>query len=135
MTEHQRRRQQAFVEKALLAVDVVQHLVEQRRALHDPGLDAAPFLLGQDHRQEIQLPGPVGALRIGVDVVGDAVLAYLVVHRVQPLARALGGPGRELLDQGTPVGARRVRRFEELIEAVGGLRIFGEQLAGHRARD
>ena len=67
----------------------------------------------------------LGALRIGVDVVGDAVLAYLVVHRVQPLARALGGPGGELLDQRTPVRARRVRRLEELIEAVGGLRIFG----------
>ncbi len=131
----QRGRQQPFLEQVLLAVYVEQHLVEQRRALHDPSLDAAPFLLGQDHRQEIELPRPVGALRIGVDVVSDAVLAHLFVYRVQPLARALGGPGRELLDQGTPVRARRVRRLDELVVAVGGLRIFGEQLAGHRARD
>jgi len=32
---------------------------------------------------------------------------------------------RELLDQGTPVRARRVRAFEQLIVAAGGVRIFG----------
>ena len=127
----QRRRQQAFAEQALLAVNVDEDLVEQRRALHDRRLDPAPLLLRQDHRQEIQLPRAVGALRIGVHVVGDAVLAHLAVHRVQPLAHALGRPGRELLDHRLPVLARRIRRLEQLVVAFGSGLIFAEQLAGH----
>jgi len=85
----------------------------------------------QDHRQHVEVPRPVGAVRIGMNVVGDAVLAHLALHRLQAIAHQLGRRRDQLIDDLAPVRARRQRRLEHLVVAGGGRRVGVEQLSRH----
>ena len=78
--------QQAFLEQALLAIDIAKNLIEQRCALDHRRLDSGPLGVGQNQRQHVQVPGPLNALGVGIHVVGHAVLAHLAVHCLQALA-------------------------------------------------
>ena len=78
----QRWRQQTLLQQRLLAINVEQYLVQERGALADGGFNAGPFARRQDQRQHVQIPGPLDALGVGVDVVGDAVFAHLALHGV-----------------------------------------------------
>ncbi len=131
MPMHQRRGQQPLAHQPLLAVDVRQDAVEQGGALDHRGLDLGPLRVRDDQRQQVELPGPVGAAGIGIDVVGDAVLADLLLDLGQPLAHLLRRGGHQRVEQRPPVLPRLVRRGEHLVVARRVLGIGGEQLAGH----
>ncbi|MNO87213.1 hypothetical protein D3C76_786320 [compost metagenome] len=68
-------RQQAFTDQLLRPVDIGQHRIEQSCALFNTRRQLLPFGGGQQVRQQVQLPRPVGTLGVGIDIVGDAVLA------------------------------------------------------------
>ncbi len=52
-------------------------MVEQACALAYAGVDVLPVLRRNDEREKIERPGPLRAVGVGVDVVGDAVVANL----------------------------------------------------------
>ena len=52
-----------------------QDQVEEPGPLDQPGFETAPLVGRHDERDHVELPRPVDALRVAVDVVGDAVLA------------------------------------------------------------
>ena len=100
---HQRRWHQAVLEQLLRTVDILQHRIQQSGALNDGALDALPFLMRQHQRQHIQIPRPVVATRIGIDVVGNAVFAHLALHRLQTLAHLHITGRAQMIMQGAPV--------------------------------
>ena len=59
--------------QAVGAVQVGEHGVEERRALDHRALDLRPLVPVDGERHQIHRPRPRAALRIAVDVVGDAV--------------------------------------------------------------
>ena len=80
MALHQRRRQQALGQQALRAVDVGHHAVEHAHPLQHAGLDLAPAVGRDDQREQVQRPGPLRVGGVGVEVVGDAVVAQLALQ-------------------------------------------------------
>ena len=78
-------RQQAFLQHFLITVHIRQNLVHQGGALDHRCFDARPFVLRQDQRQHIQIPGALHALGVGVDVVGHAVFPYFTLHHFDAL--------------------------------------------------
>ena len=74
MAEHQLGRQQTVAQQALRPVKIRQDRVEQRCPLPHRGLDHRPFAMVQEHRHRIERPRPIGALRVAIHVVGDAML-------------------------------------------------------------
>ena len=128
---HQRRWQQAFGEQALIAVHVGQNAVEQGGALDDARFDLRPFVGGDDLRQQVQVPGAVGPLRVGVDVVGDAIFTHLAVDGFDPLAHQFAGRRGQLAEHPIPMGARGQWRLEHFVVAALGVRVVREELDGH----
>ncbi len=119
MAERQLRGHQPFGEQALRTVEICQHGIQQPRPLLQSGFDGAP-LRGADHeRQRIQGPGPVGALRVGVDVVRHAVFDDQPAGQLQSPS---GSPARvvlsDLLDQPAPMGANRTAGVEQFVIAA-----------------
>jgi hypothetical protein len=123
--------QHALGEQALLAVEVGQHRVEQPPALRHAGGDAGPFLGGQQVGQQVQLPGAVGALGVGVDVVGHAVFLDLPRQQGLALLQLRGAGAFQALDQALPVRAHAARGVQQFVVCRGGQRVVGEQL-GHQ---
>jgi hypothetical protein len=70
VAEDQVRRQQAFADQRLRPVVVGRDRIEQRGALGDAGGKALPFRRIDDLRQQVELPRPIGALGVGIHVVG-----------------------------------------------------------------
>ena len=130
--DHRRRDESAFHQR-LRAIEIAEHAVEQVGPLLDAGRDAFPLVGGQQERDRIDLPRPLGTGRIGIHVVGDAELADLPLgerERVADFAfAALGKRARE----GIPVGARLARSSEQLVVAVLRRRVAREQLIEHGA--
>ncbi len=74
MTEGQFGRHHAFGNQPLRTIQIGEQGIQHARALRHALFDLAP-LRGTDHqRQRVQGPGAVGALGVGVHIVGDAVL-------------------------------------------------------------
>ena len=120
VAEHHRRRDRAAAQQILRAVDVLEHAVEQLGALRDAGLDLGPLGGCDQERQRVDFPRPVGALGVGIHVVGDAVLADLALHQRQRVAHVRPFARGEPLHERAPVRARLARRSEHLVEAVFG---------------
>ncbi|MCY1512066.1 hypothetical protein D9M68_465130 [compost metagenome] len=120
MAEDQFAGQQPLGQQLLLAIQVGQHGVEQARALRHAGGDGLPFLGREQVGQQVQFPGAVGTLGIGVDVVGDAI--FLDLPRQQFLALLqLGGRGTlQLLEQALPVRAHRALGIQQFVVGRGG---------------
>jgi len=91
----QRRGQEAARHQALRAVGILHDVLEQLHALAHAALDLLPGF-GPDHqREEVERPGALGLLGLGVDVVGDAV----VVHLAAQVGHAGVEPGQALRAQ------------------------------------
>ena len=97
--EDQRWRDQAVAQQVLVAVNIGKDAVENIRALGDALFDLAPFVRRDQHRQHVQIPGALLALRVGVNVVGHAVFADLPVHCGKPFAHPMRIGALQLLKQ------------------------------------
>jgi hypothetical protein len=128
----QRRRQRAVLEQLLRAIEVAEHGVEQARALGDRAGELLPLGRRQDQGQRIDLPRPVGALRIGIDVVGDAVLEDAPAHVIDAVPHLLGRRRVEVGQERLPRGANAAVLGEHLVEAVGLLQVVGQQGRWHQ---
>ena len=118
VAEHHRRRDRARAQQLLWAVDVGQHAVQQIGALRDAGFDDVPFGGRQQQRQRVDFPWPIGALRIGIHVIGDAVLADLALHQRQGVVDFGAFAVDERAQERIPVRARCTRPGQQLVVAV-----------------
>ncbi len=75
-----------------------------------PAADLGPFGGRDDQRQRIELPRPVGAARVGVDVVGDAVLAGCAGRRIRGARASPPAPrASRCVEERPPVRRARCR--------------------------
>jgi len=118
MAEGQLRGHEPLRNQGLLAIKVGQQGVEQLGALLHAGFDAAPFIGGDQQRQRIELPGPVAPLRVGIDVIGDAILDDEPPCQFDAAARGFGPAVGNMLDQRLPVGADRPVAIEQFVVAL-----------------
>ena len=110
-----------FGQQPLRAIEVGQQRVQQARALRDARLDGLPLRGRQYERQRIQRPGPIGALRVGVDVVGDAVLDDQAARQLERAPHGVGRfVGAQPVDERPPVRAHRALRVGQLVVALAG---------------
>ena len=132
LPENQRRRQQPLGQQRLRTVDVGQNGVEQRGALGHGRAQRLPLLGGDDLGQQIQLPRPRGALRIGIDVIGDAVGRDRIAHFARAAAQHFGRQMLQLIDQRAPVRTQLAFGREHLVVTVDFDRIVFQQTRMHK---
>ena len=96
---HQRAGQQAAAQQLLRAIDVGHHAVEQAGALQHAALDVRPVALREDQRKQVHRPGPLRAVGVGIDVVGDAVVAHLPLQALHAPVQVLKALGAQLIEK------------------------------------
>ncbi len=128
LPEHQLRRQQPFGQQVLRPVKVGQHLVEQAGALRHACGNALPFGRGQQIGQQVQLPGAIGAFRIGINVVGDAVGLDLPADHGLALLQLHGRTAPQLVQHRAPVRSNLAVAVEQLIVGSRVRRVTGKQI-------
>ena len=135
MPEHDLRRHDAFREQSLRSVQIAQQSVEQSRALSYTGGDRLPFLRGQNQRQDIELPGTVTSLRIGVDVVRHAVLHDQPTRQLHTAPYGIRSRLFHAPNERLPVIAHRSLAIEQLV-VTSRVRCVGshERWEGHGDR-
>ena len=131
VAEDDRRRDRAGSQQVLRAVDVAQHAVQQVGALRDAGGDLFPFGGREQQRQGVDLPGTVSAFRVGVDVVGDPVLADLAFHQRQRLADLESLAGRQRAQERIPVRARQAGGRQQFVVTALDRGVSGKQPSQH----
>ena len=102
--EDQLRRQQTFAEQRLRAVQVGQDPLQQAGPLDQAGSMELASAEEMSSGNGVELPGPVHAPRVAVDVVGDAVLADELTG-LFPAAGQLGQAERVQGLEGGPASA------------------------------
>ena len=65
--------EETFLDQALLAIEVVQHGVEEGGALADGAVNPDPFFGGDDQRDGVHRPRAFFAGGVAADVISDAV--------------------------------------------------------------
>ena len=111
---HQGGGQQGAAQQVAGAIQVGHDGVEQARALQHAGLDVCPIAGAHDHREQVQRPRALRPTCVGVDVVGDAVVAHLALQLFVS-AR----------DFGRGVGTVDVAEFKEALPMRAQWRITG----------
>ncbi len=113
----QRLRHEAAFDQRARAVDVGGDRVEQRGALRDAGLDAAPLRVVDDEGQQVERPR---ARRTGVRVhrVRHPVLLDLPRDERQPAVQVAEAGGAEQLEEPVPRRAQRAMAVAQLVEVA-----------------
>ena len=123
----QRAGQQAFGQQFLRAVNVGHHPVEQAGALADADLDLAPVLRRNQHREQVQRPRALRAVGVGIDVVGDAVVADFALQGGRLVLEAVKTVLAQKVEKAVPGGGQRLAGL-----AGAGLNLAGRGV-GQRA--
>lgn len=76
-----------------------------------------------DQRQEVELPGPLHAFRVFVNVVGDAVGLDGFTHISGTPLQRVRGQKLQTVDEGCPLGTNAVVVEAHLVEPVGQARV------------
>ena len=109
MPADQRGRQQAFRQQLLRTIDVGHHAIEHAHALQHAGFDLGPALGRDDQRKEVERPGALRTVGVGVNVVGDAVVANLPLQADGATWQIAKAARAELFEEMGP--GRREGRF------------------------
>lgn len=133
LTIDQRGRQQTFGEELLLAIEIGQHGIEQGGTLGDCRRYLGPFVGRDNQRQRIERPRPVGAVRIGIDVVGDAIFLDAPVDELQTLVHLVRRHRIEVAEELPPVRTYDPVRRQHFVVAAGAVRVDCEECACHSA--
>ncbi|MNP38601.1 hypothetical protein D3C76_1321230 [compost metagenome] len=115
VAKYQFGRQQTFGDQALRAIEIGQYCIEQARTLGDTGRQLLPLIGGNHMGQQVQLPWPIGALGIGVDVIGDAVFLDLSGQQRLTLHQLRGCAALQLVEQSTPVRPNGTAVVEQFV--------------------
>ena len=76
--------------------------LQQAHALQDARLNVLPMGRLNDQGEQIQCPGPLGAVLIGVDVVGYPVVTDLMVQVAEPVVKFLRTLVGNMIDELAP---------------------------------
>ena len=79
MALDQCRGQHGLPQQLFVTVDVLQDQVEQSGSLYNTRFDLSPLIRANDHGEEVKRPGPLLAVLVGINVVGDAVVTQLAI--------------------------------------------------------
>src|ERR1700722_5548125 len=71
-------------------IQIRQQTVQEPRALNQSFADAVPVSTGNQQGNKIQVPGPVEAVRIAVDVMGHAIRVNQATSQIAPVAEFAG---------------------------------------------
>ncbi|MNX66757.1 hypothetical protein D3C86_978590 [compost metagenome] len=115
VTEHQLGGQQTFGNQPLRTVKVSQHGIEQSRPLSDTSRQLLPLISRDDMGQQVQLPWPVRALGVGIDVIGNAVFLNLPGQQGLTLHQLCRRAALQLLEQPAPVRAHGATVVEQFV--------------------
>ena len=99
--------------------------------MRDPGRDRVPFVGWQDERQHVEIPRTVEALRVGVDVVGDAAVANGALDQFDAVGECRTGGALQFGVKARPVRARAARPGQQFVVARGSRRRIGEKIRLH----
>ena len=94
---HQRGGQHTGLEQALRAIGVGHDVFEQAHALQHARLDLLPAQGVYHQRQQVERPGALGPVGVGVNVVRDAVVAHLARELRHAWVQAHQALGPEVL--------------------------------------
>ena len=75
-------RHHAVFQHPPVAIDIAQEKIERQNALSQPTLDAFPFLVGDDARQQIGGNDPFGGAVVVIDGEGDALVQEALLARL-----------------------------------------------------
>ncbi len=92
-----------------------------------PRLEPFPLVCRNDERHHVELPRSIDALRIAVDVVGDAVLANRAPRVVTPCGELVGADGFDAADETLAVLAQGAGPVEHLVERPGSRPVVPQQ--------
>lgn len=123
--EHQLGRQQPFGDQFLRPVEIGQDAVEHGCPLRHTGGDLLPFVSRNQVGQQVEFPGPVGTLGVGVDVVGDAILLNLPGQHGFALRQVLRATACQLVEQTAPVRTHVALGVEQFVVGPGRGRVIG----------
>ncbi len=76
VAQNELRREMSRLQKFLFPVNIVEDRREQSGTLGDRAFQELPFIGRHDQRDEVDLPGLVRAVRLGKQILTDAVLAH-----------------------------------------------------------
>src|SRR5205814_1508848 len=74
LRKDERGRQSTGMDEFLRAVAIAEDAVDECGALDEGALERIPLVRGDDKRHRVNLPGPLHAARVPMNVVGDALL-------------------------------------------------------------
>ena len=114
--EQELRRQDAFAHEPLWTVEIGEHAFQHGGPLRESSLDTAPLGLGQQQRDRVELPGPLGALTVVVNVVSNAVFPKLPLRAIPPPQQLIALQASDRRAEASHVGPRRSVRVEQLVE-------------------
>ena len=130
--QRERRRQQSAAQQLLPSVQIEQDQVEQPRALRQSFLEVTPVRRRDQERHHVELPGPIHALGVAVDVVGDAVLADGAARVVAARRELVRAERLEALDERVTVRPQRACRRDHLVERAADRVILLQETPRHR---
>ena len=102
MALHQGRRHEGFADQLLLAVHIAQDAFQQFGALGHTRTQARPGVGVEDQWEEVQRPRTLRAIAVGVDVVGDAVVAHLACQALAASVQIGQALRSEMLEERLP---------------------------------
>ena len=114
----QRARNLAIVENALRPVDILQKEIERDHALRKPALDAVPFRVGEDARDQVEREKTLGAAAVAVDREGDALEQKRKIGQLAALFELRRCDSRQLLKDLLVMSARIPTPGEHLIVEI-----------------
>ena len=107
MTLHQGGWNQGLANQMLLAIHVVHDALEQSCALDHALFNLLPTVGRDDEGKQIHRPRALRTVGIGIDVVGDAVVAHLARQDLVASVQIFGAAGAQMLKKALPHGFKR----------------------------
>ena len=105
----------AVPDDLLLAVDVLDEVVQRRDPLFQAALGLLPFLLRNDARDDVERPRSVEHLAFGINREGDAHDLDCQISRKAAVGEVLLGKAGEIVEQAFRHGTRLAVAFEQLV--------------------
>ena len=111
--------QQAVAHDRARPIGVLEHQLEQLRALDEPALELGPFGRIDDERQMAERPRPLGAGRIPVDAVEHAGIVQVAVRNSEASIDLIAAERLQHRQERPPMGTDLAVPIDHLIEDAG----------------
>ena len=127
LREHERWWQPAGADQFLRPVAIREDPIDERGALNERCFERRPLLRRQHERHRVNLPGPLHAARVAIDVIRDALLTDEAADGVgAALQFGLAQPV-EVANQRDEVGAGSAGGREQFVIGAADRSVIGEQ--------